>query len=133
MMFRRCNWWLAKDVWDVVRAVSPTHLHLRNRLGKALLATLIVDIAGSGAMLLAEGDAPSTALHSFGDALYWTTSQLTTLSSTMPNPITGSGQVICVIINVYAITVVSTLAGMFGAFFHRRGEERDPLRGHTSN
>lgn len=120
---------LASDVWDVLRAASPTHLHLRNRLSTVLLLTLIVDVAGSTAMYLVEADAPSTGLHDFGDALYWTTSQLVTISSTMPNPVTGLGQVICVLLDVYAITVVSTLAGMFSAFFYRRSEERSPLHG----
>ncbi len=104
-------------------------MHLRNRLVTALVATLIVDVLASVTMFLLEGEASSTALDSFGDALYWTTSQLTTVSSTMPNPVTGVGQVITVLVNVYSITVVSTLAGMFGAFFHRRGEERHPVHG----
>lgn len=129
MVSERFRWWLVRDVWDVVRAASPTHLHLRNRLVMAFVATLIVDVLASVAMFVVEGDAPSTALDGFGDALYWTTSQLTTVSSTLPNPVTGVGQVVSVIVNLYAITVVSTLAGMFGAFFHRRGEERDPVRG----
>lgn len=123
---------LGQDVWDVVRAASPTHLHLRNRLVTALVATVLVDGIASVAMFVLERNASSTALHTFGDALYWTTSQLTTLSSTMPNPVTGPGQVVTVIVNLYAITVVSTLAGMFGAFFHRRGEERDPVEGRGS-
>lgn len=92
--------------------------------------TLIVDVLASAAMYLLERGAPSTALHNFGDALYWTTAQLTTLSSTLPHPLTGGGKAITVVLDVYAITVVSTLAGMFGAFFHRRGEERHPVHGH---
>lgn len=120
--------WLLGDVLDVLRAATPTHLHLRNRLGVALLMTLVVDVTGSIAMFLLERHAPSTDIHSIGDALYWTWSQLTTVSSTLPNPVTAPGQVVAVLLNVYAIVVVSTLAGMFGAFFHRRSEERSPLR-----
>jgi hypothetical protein len=93
---------------------------------KALLLTLIVDVGGSAAMFFAERNAPSTALHSFWDAWFWTSAQLTTLSSPMPNPVTTVGQAISLFLDLYAITVVATLAGMFSAFFHRRGEERDP-------
>lgn len=129
MMSNRNGRRLTQEVWDVVRATSPTHLHLRNRLWTALVVTLLVDAAGSVVMFLAERDAPSTGLHSFGDAVFWTSSQLTTISSSLPNPVTGLGQVVAVLIDAYAIAVVAGMAGAFSAFFHRRGEERNPLHG----
>lgn len=104
-------------------------MHLRNRLAKAFVATVVVDVLASAIMFWVEGNAPSTELNSFGDALYWTTSHLTTLSSTIQNPVTPTGKVITLLVDLYAVTVVSALAGMFGAFFHRRGEERHPVRG----
>lgn len=121
---RRLELLVVRDVIDVLRAASPTHLHLRNRLAKALLLTLVVDLIGSVLMYMTEKNAPSTQLHNLWDAFYWTTSQLVTISSTMPNPVTGVGQFICMILNIYAITVVSTLAGMFSAFFYSRSTER---------
>ncbi|MGH3425449.1 MAG: hypothetical protein ACRDO8_12000, partial [Nocardioidaceae bacterium] len=63
MMSNRNGRRLTQEVWDVVRATSPTHLHLRNRLWTALVVTLLVDAAGSVVMFLAERDAPSTGLH----------------------------------------------------------------------
>lgn len=60
MGFRRHGGWLAKDVWDVLRAATPRHLDLRNRLVRALVFTLIVDVVGSVAVFFAERDAPST-------------------------------------------------------------------------
>lgn len=130
--FRRFGGRLAQDVWDVLRAASPRHSDLRNRLLKALVLTVMVSVVGSVAMFLLERDAPSTGITSFGEALYWTTSQLTTLSSPLPNPLTGAGMVITVFLDLYAITVVSTLAGMFSAFFHRSREDRHPREGHAS-
>lgn len=116
---------LLTDIADVLRAASPTHLHLRNRLSKALLVTLLVDGLASALMYALEKDAPSSQLHSLWDAFYWTTSQLATISSSLPNPVTGAGQFVCLLINIYAITVVSTLAGMFSAFFYSRSKERE--------
>lgn len=129
---RRYARWLGKDVWDVLRAASPRHSDLRDRLVKALMLTLIVDVVASVAMFLLERDAPSTELHNFGDALYWTTTQITTLSSPLANPLTGLGKVIAVVVDLYTITVASTLAGMFAAFFHRHVEEGDSQRTDTS-
>ncbi|RJS93739.1 hypothetical protein [Salinisphaera sp. Q1T1-3] len=114
---------LIGDIYDVLRAASPTHLHLRSRLTKAVIVTLLVDLVGSTLMFLVEHDAPASQMHSPWDAFYWTTSQLVTISSTMPNPVTAFGQLICLVINIYAITVVSTLAGMFSAFFYSRSAE----------
>lgn len=123
---RRLELRVIRDIWDVIRAATPTHSHLRGRLVSAMVVTLIVDLAGSAAIFALERHAPSGAIATFWDALYWTTSQLTTISSTLPNPVTAWGEVVSIGIDIYAITVVSTLAGMFSAFFYRRGEERDP-------
>ncbi|MBB3140922.1 hypothetical protein [Halomonas organivorans] len=117
------------DLWDLARAASPTHLHLRNRLLTVILLSVVIDLAASGTILVVEGAAPGSNIAGFWDAFYWTTSQLLTISSTMANPVTTAGQALCLLLDLYAITVVSTLAGMFSAFFYRRGEERDPVRG----
>jgi hypothetical protein len=34
--------------------------------------------------------------------------------------------VIDILLELYAITIVTAMAGSFGAFFHRRSLERDP-------
>lgn len=42
-------------------------------------------------------------------------------------PISTPARVLDIFLQAYAISVVAMLAGSFGAFFHRRGVERDPL------
>jgi hypothetical protein len=111
----------------VARAHSPTHEHLRTRLLALLFATLIVDGVGSVLIYLTERNEPGTAITNIGDALFWTSCQLLTVSSQLPNPISTSARVIDVLLEAWAISVVAMLAGSFGAFFHRRGLERDPL------
>src|SRR5699024_1418945 len=97
--------------------------HLRNRLVKTLLLTMIVIALASTVMFITERDVANTELHNFGNTLYWTTAQLTTLSSSLPNPLTPLGKVVTVILDLYALTVVSSLAGIFGAFFLRKTDE----------
>lgn len=126
---------LMHDVWDVLRAASPPHQNLRNRLIKAFVLTLLVDLAGAVCIYFAERHAPATGVHDFGDSLFWTTAQMTTLSSSLANPISGWGKAVSVVLDIYAITVVTTLAGIFSAFFHHRGEvgdqpQDDPPRRH---
>jgi ion channel len=111
----------------VRRAATPTHLHLRERLVAIALVTLVVDLIGSVIILLFERHADGTEIEHFGDSLFWTTTQLLTVSSQLPNPISTGGRIVDVFLQLYAITVVATLAGSFGAFFNRRSLERHPL------
>lgn len=111
----------------VLRAASPTHQHLRMRLTVLLVSTVALDLVASVAILALEHDEPDTGIRSFGDALFWTSTQLLTVSSQLPNPLSAGARVIDVGLQMWAISVVAMLAGSFGAFFHRRGLERDPL------
>jgi hypothetical protein len=101
-------------------ALSAAYV-LAARLGLAL------DAVASVVILHFERDAPGTEITNFGDAVFWTSTQLLTVSSQLPNPISTPARVLDVFLQLWAISVVAVLAGSFGAFFHRRGVERDPL------
>jgi hypothetical protein len=116
-----------REIRDVLRARTPTHLHLRDRLIFVTGATIAVDILASVLILLFERNAHGSAIQNIGDSIFWTTTQLLTVSSQMPNPISTPARIIDVLLEAYAISVVAVLAGSFGAFFHRRGVERAPI------
>jgi hypothetical protein len=111
----------------VATAATPTHLHLRERLTVIALATVGVDVFASVAVYFLERHAPRTEIANIGDSLFWTTTQLLTVSSQLPNPISTGGRILDVFLQLWAISVVAALAGSFGAFFHRRGVERHPI------
>ena len=77
----------------------------------------MVDAVGSVLMLAFEKHATGTHITNFGDSVFWTTAQLLTVSSQMPNPLTTGGRIVDVVLMAFAITVVATLAGSFGTFF----------------
>jgi hypothetical protein len=110
-----------------VRGATPTHEHLRARLTVVVVATLLLDAVASVLIFSFERHASGTAITNLGDAVFWTSTQLLTVSSQLPNPISAPARVLDVFLQAYAISVVAVLAGSFGAFFHRRGLERDPL------
>jgi hypothetical protein len=110
----------------VARARTPTHEHLRSRLVLLTFATLVIDAAATVLTFLFERHAPNTGITTWGDSLFWTTTQLLTVSSQLPNPISTPARVLDVFLQAWAISAVAILAGSFGAFFHRRGNERDP-------
>ena len=110
-----------------MRGATPTHEHLRARLSAVVLATLVLDVVASLLILMFERNASGTAITNLGDAVFWTSTQLLTVSSQLPNPISAPARVLDVFLQAYAISVVAVLAGSFSAFFHRRGLERDPM------
>ncbi|HEX8075852.1 MAG TPA: hypothetical protein VF545_12835 [Thermoleophilaceae bacterium] len=120
------------EIRAVARAASPTHQHLRERVTWVVLATLGLDLGASVLVLLFERHAGGTGIHNLGDAFFWTTTQLLTVSSQLPNPISTPARVLDFLLQAWAISVVAVLAGSFGAFFHRRGLERHPMDGRGS-
>lgn len=121
-----------REIHDVLRAATPTHLHLRARIAFVTGTTILVDAVASMLILLFERHAPGTEITNVGDALFWTSTQLLTVSSQLPNPISTPARVLDVLLQAYAISVVAVLAGAFGAFFHRRGVERSSAAGSES-
>ncbi len=116
-----------EEIRKIARGATPTHEHLRSRLLFVLVVTVAIDAIASVLILGFERHAHGTAITNMGDAAFWTSTQLLTVSSQLPNPISTPARVLDVLLQAYAISVVAVLAGSFGAFFHRRGLERDPM------
>src|ERR1700761_8048028 len=118
---------------DVVRAGTPTHGRLRDRLVAIALVTVGFDLVCAILAFLFEHDHTQSQIHTFGSALFWTTTQLLTVSSSVQNPISFPGRVLDVVMEIYAITVIASLAGALGAFLVKRGEEIDAAAKRTSH
>ena len=110
----------------VARAVTPTHAHLRSRLVGLAVATILLDAVASVLIFFFERHESRTQITNIGDSIFWTTTQLLTVSSQLPNPLSTPARVLDVGLQAWAISAVAILAGSFGAFFHRRGNEVDP-------
>ena len=115
----------AAEVRDVLRAGTPTHGRLRDRLVAIALATAGFDMLCAVLAFLFEHHQKQTQIQSLGSALFWTTTQMLTVSSNIQNPISFPGRVLDIVMEIYAITVIGSLAGALGAFLVKRGEELD--------
>lgn len=93
------------------------HRRLIARLAIVLAATLVVDAIGSVLVYVFERTADGTEISSFGDALFFTTVQLLTVSSQIRNPLTPWGRVVDVVLEIWAVIVVAGSAGALAAFF----------------
>jgi hypothetical protein len=115
---------MGTELGMVVRGETHTHRLLRSRLMFLFLATLALDVVATVFMYLFEHDARGSGFHDMGGALFWVSAQLTTVSSQMPNPVTTAGRVLDIVLEVWAISVVATLAGSISAFLHVRHTEQ---------
>jgi hypothetical protein len=93
------------------------HKRLLARLALVLIATLVVDVVGTVAVYFIERHAKGTDIVSFGDAAFFTTVQLLTVSSQLKNPLTPAGRVVDVVLEVWAVIVVAGSAGAIATFF----------------
>jgi hypothetical protein len=115
----------AAEVRSVLGAGTPIHGRLRDRLVALALTTIGFDlVCGALAYLFEQGQANSQ-IHTFGSAVFWTTTQLLTVSSNLSNPISAPARILDVVMEIYAITVIGTLAAAFGAFLIKRGDQLD--------
>src|SRR4051794_15632257 len=108
----------------IARAESRTHEALRSRLMFLLLATLVLDAIGTLVMYALEHDDRRSGFTTLGGAFFWVSAQLTTVSSQMPNPVTGGGRAVDLVLEVWAISVVAALAASLASFFTVRHHER---------
>ena len=113
------------EVRDVLRAGTPTHGRLRDRLVAIAVVTVGVDLVCAVMAFVFEHAQKQTQIKSFGSALFWTSTQMLTVSSNIANPISFPARVLDVAMEIYAITVIGSLAGALGAFLLKRGEELD--------
>lgn len=118
----------AREFGDVLRAATPTHRRLRDQFVTIIVATVGVDLLCAVAALLLERQSQQTEVKTFGSAAFWTTTQLLTVSSQIKNPISVGGRILDVFMEIYAITVIATLAGAIGSFLQKRGQEIDDKR-----
>lgn len=101
----------------MVQGQTKTHTHLRRRLLTIFLATAFIALISTLVVYFTERHVKGGEIHNLFDAFLFSTSQLLTASS-VANPKTNFGKVLELFFDIWAITVVATVAGSFGAFFH---------------
>jgi hypothetical protein len=91
----------------------------RSRIARLAGATVVVDLIA--AVLAYEFE--KGAAHAFRtvwSALFWTTTQLLTVSSSLPNPESTPAKWLDVGLELWALVVVASLAGTFADVLHHR-------------
>jgi ABC-type multidrug transport system fused ATPase/permease subunit len=96
---------------------SERHRRLLARVIIAILLSAVVDAVGATLMWSYESGLKGSSIHGFGDALFFSTVQIVTVSSSYSNPVTNAGQIVDVVLEFWAIFVLTAVAGSFASFF----------------
>lgn len=107
---------LAEELRRLV-AWSERHRRLLARVLIAFLLSVVVDAVGATLMWSFESGVNGSDIHGYGDALFFSTVQILTVSSSLKNPVTNAGQVVDVLLELWAVFVITAVAGSFAAFF----------------
>jgi hypothetical protein len=97
--------------------IEERHRRLASRLALLFLATIVVDLAGALAMYALERSASGTEVTTVGQALFFSTVQVLTVSSSLANPVTPLGRIVDVVLELWGVMVVAGAAGALATFF----------------
>src|ERR1700687_3556055 len=93
------------------------HRRLFSRLLLVVALTAVVDGVGTVLVYSFERSTEQTDIHTFFDAFFFTTVQLLTVSSQIKNPLTTAGRIVDIGLELWAVFVVTVVAGSFATFF----------------
>jgi hypothetical protein len=82
------------------------------------MVTIVIDVLAAALAMAAE-HGHAHAFDTYWQALFWTTTQLLTVSSQLPNPTSTAAHILDVVLELMSITIVTSIAGSWAAFFHR--------------
>ncbi|MFN0146623.1 MAG: potassium channel family protein [Dehalococcoidia bacterium] len=88
-----------------------------------IAALLVMLVAGALFVLLVERGAEGANIHSFGDALWWATTTMTTVGYGDLYPTTPAGRGVAVLLMLFGIAALSALTATIAAFLVRERED----------
>ena len=100
-----------------LRRYEERHRRLLARLSIAFGLSIVVLAIGTVLVWIFESGQKGGDVNGFGDAAFFCAVQLLTVSSHFQNPQTAPGEVIDVGLEMWAIFVVTAVAGSFASFF----------------
>ncbi|MQY39048.1 hypothetical protein SRB17_70700 [Streptomyces sp. RB17] len=117
----------------VQRKSGQPRLSLHARvISYAGLSTLLLGFSGALAVYQAERGAPGATMRTFGDAVWWAASTLTTVGYGDITPVTPMGRAIAIGMMIGGLALLGAVTGSFSSWlmqtFTREGDERPPGR-----
>jgi hypothetical protein len=109
--------YVIRDELNRLTSWEERHRRLFSRLLLVLILTAVIDLIGTMMVYGFERNVKGGDIHSLGDATFFTTVQLLTVSSQISNPLTVGGRLVDVFLELWAVIVVAGSAGAIASFF----------------
>jgi voltage-gated potassium channel len=120
---------LAALVWGGMRGVAALRTVSRGRVFYFLvLLSTFVTLIGAAAVLALEQGQPDTQIASYGNALWWAATLITTVNSGL-DPSSAWGRVAAVAMRIYAVGFFSYLTANLASLFVAHFRQRDSAQG----
>ena len=104
---------------------STLALLKRRRLGQLAIVSAMVVLLGAATSFLLEGEAPDSQIRTFGDALWWSATLVTTVGSEL-YPVTVGGRILGFLLMLYAIGIFSYFIGAIASVLVESDARRTP-------
>ncbi len=108
---------MIRDELSRLFTVRERHRRLFARLLLAFGLSIAVFVVGAVLIWVSESGQKGGDINGFGDAAFFTAVQMLSVSSSIKNPLTSTGKIIDVALEVWAVFVVTAVAGSFATFF----------------
>ena len=103
----------------------------RRRLGQLALISVMVVLIGAALIFLLENGAPGGQIRTFGDALYWASTILTTVGNEL-YPVTVGGRILALLLMLYAVGIfsyfIASIATVFVGLDAEQGAQKEERR-----
>ena len=104
---------------------STLALLKRRRLGQLAIVSLMVVLLGATVGFLLEAEAPGSQIQTFGNALWWSATLVTTVGSEL-YPVTIGGRVLGFLLMLYAVGIFSYFIGAIASVLVESDARRAP-------
>lgn len=121
---------LAALVWGGLHGLNAIRTISRGKVFYyLLLLSTFVTLIGASVTLALEHGHPGTPINTYGDALWWSATQMTTINSSL-DPVSGWGRLSAVVLRLYAVGFFSYLTANLASLFvaHFKGSDTDHKR-----
>lgn len=107
-----------RSLWQRLRDPATHREKFIQRITILVTIIVLVDLVASAIFLAFENNVAGSEITNYGDALYWTSTQLTTVSNSLTHPATTGGRILAVVLDFFAVGVVATLIASVAHHIH---------------